>query len=134
MGLGLPRVVVNEKDLSYYVDTMMKGISCVAGITEKGPINKPMLVSSEMQYERIFGGDIKNSDFPLICKLALSYGATLWVSRAAHYTNVAAPSTLTAASAFVILPDRNPVEAKQTLKITASSPGNLGDGLSVRIT
>jgi hypothetical protein len=133
MGLGLPRVIVNEKDLSYYVDTMMKGISCVAGITEKGPIGKPMLVSSEMQYDRIFGGNLKNSDFPLICKRALSYGAVLWVSRVAHYADVTTPSTLTAKSASATLLDRKTETAAQTLRITASSPGTWGDNLRVKI-
>ena len=56
MGLGLPREIVTESDLSYYVDTVQKGISCVIGITEKGPVGKPQLISSELQYERIFGG------------------------------------------------------------------------------
>ena len=65
MGIGLPRVMVSETDLSYYVDTMLKGISCVIGITEKGPIGTPQLISSEIQFERIFGGDLKTSDFPM---------------------------------------------------------------------
>ena len=29
MGYGFPRPIANEIDLSYYVDTLMKGISCV---------------------------------------------------------------------------------------------------------
>jgi hypothetical protein len=103
MGFGLPRVIVTEKDLSYYVDTVMKGISCVAGVTEKGPVGKPMLVSSETQYARIFGGELKNSDFPLVCKRALAYGAGLWVSRVAHYNDATDASTLTARAASVTL-------------------------------
>ena len=68
MGAGLPRVILTETDLSQYVDTLLKGVSCVAGITEKGVIGDPQLISSELQYERIFGGELKNSDFPLIAK------------------------------------------------------------------
>ncbi len=80
MGLGLPREIITETDLSYYVDTMLKGISCVIGITEKGPVGEPQLISSELQYERVFGGELRTSDFPMLVKRALSYGAVLWVS------------------------------------------------------
>ena len=131
MGNGFPRVIMREIDLSQYVDTLVKGISCVAGITEKGPIGKPQLVSSEAQFERIFGGNLKYSDFPLIAKRALSYGATLWVSRVAHYTDVTRANTLTARSATVTLRDRS---ARDTLKVTASSPGTWGDRLKVVVS
>ena len=133
MGLGLPRAIVNEKDLSHYVDTVIKGVSCVSGITERGPVGKPMLVSSEMQYARIFGGELKHSDFPLICKRALSYGAVLWLSRVAHYTDVTDASTLTAKTSSVILEDRDSTTPASTLKISASSPGIWGDGLRVEV-
>ena len=94
MGLGLPRAVVTETDLSQYVDTISKGISCVSGITEKGPIGKPQLISSEIQYERVFGGEIISSDFPLLAKRALSYGAVLWISRVVHYEDILDTTTL----------------------------------------
>lgn len=125
MGMGLPRVVVTETDLSYYVDTMLKGISCVIGVTEKGPIGEPQLISSEMQYERIFGGDLKTSDFPMLVKRALSYGAVLWVSRAAHYTDITKKNTLTA---------KNATASVNVLKVSASSPGTWGNNLQFKIS
>ena len=125
MGMGLPRVVVTETDLSYYVDTMLKGISCAIGITEKGPIGTPQLISSEMQYERIFGGDLKTSDFPMLVKRALSYGAVLWVSRAAHYTDITKKNTLTAKNASANV---------NVLKVSANSPGIWGNNLQVKIS
>ena len=125
MGLGLPREIITETDLSYYVDTMLKGISCVIGITEKGPIGTPQLISSEMQYDRIFGGELRTSDFPMLVKRALSYGAVLWVSRAAHYSDITKKNTLTAkcASASVNI-----------LQVSASSPGTWGNNLQVVIS
>ena len=132
MGSGLPRVIVTETDLSHYVDTMLKGISCAIGITEKGPIGKPQLISSEMQFERIFGGELKTSDFPLLAKRALSYGAVLWVSRTAHYADVTDKTTLTAVKAAVNLKDRRETPA-DTLKIKALSEGVWGNKLSVEI-
>lgn len=136
MGSGFPRVIVTERDLSYYVDTLIKGVSCVAGITEKGPIGTPQLISSEMHFERVFGGNLKASDFPLLAKRALSYGAVLWVSRVAHYGDITDATTLTAKTASVKLKDRRPApqEPQDTLKISASSPGTWGDKLKVVIS
>ena len=132
MGAGLPRVIVTETDLSQYVDTMLKGISCAIGITEKGPVGVPQLISSELQYQRIFGGNVKNSDFPLLAKRALSYGAVLWISRAAHYTNIEDATTLTAINASITLKNRA-TEPSATLKINSSSEGAWGNNLSVEI-
>ena len=130
MGMGLPRVVVTETDLSYYVDTMLKGISCVIGITEKGPVGTPQLVSSEMQFERIFGGNLKTSDFPMLAKRALSYGAVLWVSRAVHYSDITRASTITALAASLDV--KNDAETPaNVIKVKASSPGSWGNNLQV---
>ncbi len=132
MGAGLPREIVTETDLSQYVDTILKGISCAIGPTEKGPIGTPQLISSELQFERTFGGEISASDFPLLAKRALSYGAVLWVSRAAHYADITDKSTLTAVSASATLKDRQETPAN-TLKVSASSQGVWGDALKVVI-
>ena len=133
MGLGLPRVITTETDLSYYVDTVLKGISAVAGVTEKGPVNEPQLISSEMQFERIFGGELKTSDFPLIAKRALSYGAVLWVSRVAHYEDITKVSTLTSISAGIDLKNNAETPAN-VLNVKASSPGIWGNNLKVQIS
>ena len=133
MSLGLPREIITETDLSYYVDTMLKGISCVIGITEKGPVGTPQLISSEMQYECIFGGELKTSDFPMLVKRALSYGAVLWVSRAAHYEDITRKNTLTAKSASVNLPNNAETPAN-VLKVEASSPGTWGNNLQIKVS
>ena len=131
--MGLPREIVTETDLSQYVDTILKGISCVIGPTEKGPVGTPQLISSEVQFERVFGGEISSSDFPMLAKRALSYGAVLWISRAAHYRDITDKSTLTALSASVTLKDRQTPPAN-TLKVSASSQGAWGNSLNVVIS
>ena len=35
MGLGFSKVFVNENDISFYVDSLQKGLSCVEGKTER---------------------------------------------------------------------------------------------------
>ena len=132
MSSGFPRVIVKETDLSHYVDTLLKGISCVAGVTEKGPVGVPQLISSEAQYERVFGGEIISSDFPLLAKRALSYGAVLWISRVAHYENIMDKTTFTAKEASIEINDRGDV-SEPTLKIKAKSIGKWGDGITAQI-
>ena len=133
MGNGLPRVILREIDLSQYVDTLIKGVSCIAGITEKGPVGKPQLISSEAQFERVFGGNLKNNDFPLIAKRALSYGAVLWVSRIVHYTDITRLNTITAKAASIEIKDRADTP-QATLKISAANPGTWGNNLKIVIS
>lgn len=132
MSSGFSRVIVKEKDLSQYVDTLLKGVSCVAGVTEKGEIGKAQLISSELQYERSYGGELTSSDFPLLVKRALSYGAVLWVSRVCHYEDITDVNTLTVATASAEIKDRS-VDANPTLNISANSPGEWGNGLSAEV-
>lgn len=125
MGMGFPRVIMNEEDASFYVDTLLKGVSCVEGITERGPVNTPVRVGSAAQFERYFGGDLEYSSFPALVKRAFAYGATLWVSRVVH----GEPAT-----AAVTLKDRKTETANDTIKVKASSPGEWGNSLSVAVT
>ena len=69
----------------------------------------------------------------MLVKRALSYGAVLWVSRAAHYTDITRKNTLTAASAFVDIKNTAETPAN-VLKVTASSPGTWADNLQVVIS
>ena len=48
MGLGFSKVFVNENDISFYVDSLQKGLSCVEGKTERGPVNKAIYISSNV--------------------------------------------------------------------------------------
>lgn len=132
MSSGFSRVIVKETDLSQYVDTLLKGVSCVIGVTEKGEVGKPQLISSELQYERLYGGELASSDFPLLVKRTLQYGGVLWVSRACHYEDITDKSTLTIKTALVEVNDRS-AASHPTIKISAKSPGKWGDGLKAEV-
>lgn len=133
MGYGFPRPITNEMDLSFYVDTLLKGVSCVQGVCEKGPVNTPTLIGSAEEFARIFGGNLNAYDFPLVCKRALSYGATLWVSRIVHKTIADGVATTTAAAASVVLKDRASDAPVDTLVVSASSVGAWGNALKVKV-
>ncbi len=130
MGLGAPKAIWTDVDLSQYVDTVIKGVSCVLGSTEKGPIGKAVRIGSQEQYRRIFGGNIKGSDFALVVNRALSYGAALWVSRVVHFDDVADAATLTAKKAAVELKDAADAPA---IRVLAESEGCWGNRLKVEV-
>lgn len=124
MGRGLSTVFINENDMSFYVDSMMKGLSMVEGITERGEIGKAIFVSSWPKFVEYFGGLIEHSRFPLLCQRALARGAGLWVSRVVHYSDVTNKATVTAKAAAVTV---GPVV------FTATSAGAWGNDCEVVI-
>jgi len=75
----------NIKNFTQGVSTPSTGIFFVIGITKRGPIEQPgleeSLVNSWGQYERTFGGLLDSTDFPYLCKRALSRGARLRICR-----------------------------------------------------
>lgn len=92
--IGRARVEVDIVDLSVLVQTGLKGIVGVLGITERGDISgEPRLIGSWPEYVKYFGGLISGSNFPLICKRALEAGAKLRIARITHFTDVDDPDT-----------------------------------------
>lgn len=82
---GIAKTDIQIQDLSILSNTGAKGIIAVCGITERGPINQPTVVSSWIEFTRTFGSFLEDDLFPLLCKRALDAGAKLRVSRIAHY-------------------------------------------------
>ena len=79
------RVNFNVNNFTPGVSTPLSGIIFVIGITKRGPVEQPelpeALINSWSQFERLFGGLLETSDFPLLCRRALSRGARLRVCR-----------------------------------------------------
>ena len=79
------RVIFNVQDFTTGVSTPLTGICYVIGVTKRGPVENPVLgeslINNWPQFERLFGGLITYSDFPLLCKRALARGAILRVCR-----------------------------------------------------
>lgn len=86
--VGISRTEVDVVDLSAITKTGLKGINGVIGVTERGEVNKPILVGSWLDYVREFGGLVEGNDFPLLCRRALDAGAKLMVSRVGHYSDI----------------------------------------------
>lgn len=95
--MNAPKVSFNITNLSFSVAAILKGISCVEGITLRGPFANPgLLMTSWAQFLKVYGGYISNSDFPLLCKRAFDRGAQLRVSRVGHYTTITSAASLDA--------------------------------------
>ena len=100
--------LLSSKTVIYEGKPNLRGIQPAAtsvagaiGITERGPIGKPTLVTSQEEFQNIFGGFTANSDLALAVKGFFENGGSqLWVVRTVHYTNVSNPNTATASSAY----------------------------------
>lgn len=129
------RVRFNVKNFTTGISTPSPGIVYLMGVTKRGPLLQPELfvINSWSQYERIFGGLMETSDFPLLCKRALSYGAKLRICR----VDAAATAAVKAASRNVPNADGVPVNLFSlrpkyhgadynnfTIQILAASNGN----------
>lgn len=121
---GQAKTNIQVVDLSVIYNTGLKGIVGVLGVTERGPVNTPILIGSWLQYTRIFGGLLEDDLFPLLCRRALEAGAKLKVSRIANYTDITDPTTVVGDTSAYTNTD---------VTIEASSFGTWGNDVTVEI-
>lgn len=57
-----PGVMVRETDFSFYVKQISTSSAAMVGIAERGPINKPTLVTSWEQFINTYGGHGNKGD------------------------------------------------------------------------
>ena len=99
------KVVILEEEPSIpTIAALPSAVTLCLGITERGPIADPQLLTSFEEYGRIFGGFMLESD---VCIAAYGFfrqgGTFMWVSRTCHFTDVLDPLTATAAKGSVML-------------------------------
>jgi hypothetical protein len=125
------KVKWSEQDISDFIGELDKGIYCALGRTRRGPVGKAVKVSGWPMYKRTFGSLLTNSDFPLIVKQALDVGATLWIARATHFTDITNESDNTATAGTLTLQDSNVFAAPTTAPTaaTAATGGTLAPGV-----
>jgi len=137
-----PGVNIRETDFSYYVRQISTSACGMIGVAERGPINKPTLVTSWEQFIRRFGGYI-NAGYLAYAARAFfdNGGAQLWVNRIAHYTDPLDRTTLTALRSTITLKNRNGIKASvntgvagtDRIRWEAVSAGATGNGISVAL-
>lgn len=109
-------------------------IGAVIGIMEKGPIAKPVPITSFEEFLRIFGGPIADGQAYWAVKGFFENsgeGTVIWVCRTAHYTTISDPSSLTATSAFLTIKDQG--GTNDTLTVEATNEGEWGNALQVTV-
>lgn len=98
---GKPRVEIDVLDASVLIGGGVRGIIGVCVPTERGPLNRPIVVGSWPEYTRYFGGLLSDSNGPLLCRRALEAGGRIKVCRMGHYGNVSDSTTLEGVKAYV---------------------------------
>ncbi len=137
-----PGVYTRETDFSFYVKQISTSACGMIGIAEKGPINKPTLVTSWEQFVRKFGSYIADGYLAYAARAFFDNGGqVLYVNRTAHYTDPADRATLAARKAAVTLKDRDALAAALTTGVvgtdrivwTARTAGVTGNGISITL-
>jgi phage tail sheath protein FI len=124
------KVIVSEQEPNVRpVDGVATSVAGMLGITERGPIGVPTLVTSPDEYRKIFGGYVQNADLPIaVAGFYENGGAQLWIVRTCHYaTGVAA-----AVKGSVTFKD-DPGNTVDTLKIEGKTPGAYANSLTVAV-
>jgi hypothetical protein len=122
LGVGKPRVQGELVDSSVIRTNPGAGVTAVLGITQKGDLNKPVLIQNSNEFRKVFGDVVEYSLFPLYCLRALDAGAVLMVNRIAHYTDIADRSTAVGVKA---------TKTANGATFTARNIGSWGNGISV---
>lgn len=101
MTLLSPGIEIKEKDYSTIVPTVASGIGAIAGRFSAGPINTPLMISSEDELAATFGKPTtSNYTEWFTAAQFLQYSNNLWVVRAAPAGCLNATSTGTGVSIF----------------------------------
>lgn len=130
------KVVILEEEPSIpTIAALPSAVTLCLGITERGPIADPQLLTSFEEYQRIYGGFTLESD---VCIAAYGFfrqgGTFMWVSRTCHFTDVLDPLTATAAKGSVMLNNSGSLATPATVGPgTGAAPFAMTDGLHVDI-
>ena len=128
-----PGIYTRETDFSFYVKQISTSSAAMVGVAEKGPTNKPVLVTSWEQFINRFGSYINESYLAYAARAFFDNGGSvLYVTRIAHLTDSTDRDTLTALKSSIVLQNREATPA-DALRIEAVNEGVWGDRLSVSI-
>jgi hypothetical protein len=132
--MGAPVVDLEIVDASTLPSSGVEGVVAFFGITEYGPIDKPLLISSWSEFVDNFGGYLDNSQFPLLCKRALDGGAVLLVGRTVHYDNITSKASIVGTKAIASKVVATPVvEVRASGTITVTAVGAVGDRINILV-
>ena len=135
-----PGIYTREVDFSFYVKQISTSSCGMVGVAERGPINKPVLVTSWEQFINKFGSYLQAGYLAYAARAFFDNGGSvLFVNRIAHLTDPTDRNTLTAVKAQAILKDRRAATASlatgtvgtDRIAWRAIQPGAAGNAVSV---
>ncbi len=134
MSTPAPKVGYRLVDRTLTTPDLPSDIAFVQGITKRGPVKDPKdLIYSWDQFERLFGGLLTTSDFPMHCRVLLNRGITLRVSSikkdAIKATVDVVNGDTSAPATLFTLESKYPGEDYNNLQVILSEPSDseLGD-------
>ena len=137
-----PGIYTREVDFSFYVKQISTSSCGMVGVAERGPINKPVLVTSWEQFINKFGSYLQAGYLAYAARAFFDNGGSvLFVNRIAHLTDPTDRNTLTAVKAQVVLKDRRVATASlvtgtvgtDRIAWRAIQPGAAGNAVSVEL-
>lgn len=106
--------------------SVLSAVLLLEGVTERGPINDPQIVTSFDEYERMFGGFTTANEVAMATYgFFLNGGSYAWVNRIVHYTDLTDPAAHTAAKGTVTLTNTGSLATAASETTTATEPFNL---------
>lgn len=131
-----PGINVVEKNFSQIVPTVASGVGGMVGRFTQGPINTPILLSSETDLFNVFGGptDLNANDWHTIAEF-FKYTNACWVTRASNAGVLNATSSGTGVSILNPTDYENIQAGTKTTagNFIAKQPGLLGNGVGVMV-
>ncbi len=139
-----PGVYPRETDFSFYVKQISTSSAAMVGVAEKGPINKPTLVTSWEQFLKTFGGYINEGYLAYAARAFFDNGGSvLYVCRVAHYADPTDRNTLSGQKAatklvsqmdlYLLNGDPDPLPPQEIYDVFAVNEGTWANRLEVRI-
>jgi phage tail sheath protein FI len=139
-----PGVYPRETDFSFYVKQISTSSAAMVGVAEKGPINKPTLVTSWEQFLKTFGGYINEGYLAYAARSFFDNGGSvLYVCRVAHYADPTDRNTLTGQKAmtklvsqmdmYLLNGDPDPLPPQEVYDVFAINEGIWANRLEVQI-
>jgi len=119
-------VILEEEPQIPSVAALPSAVLLCLGICERGPISDARLVTSEDEYEKIFGGFTADAECAIAARGFFSNGGVfMWVVRTVHYTDLSDPALHTALKGQVNLQNSGSAATAAAVTGTATQPFNM---------
>lgn len=106
-------------------------IGAMLGVTERGPVDKAVKITSWKEYREQFGSHLAAYHLPLAVQQFFEEGGSeIWIKRVLHYTDISDDGTLTATTSTETLLDGTDADRYD---VSARDPGAYGDNVDVDI-